>query len=153
MHRSESVGAIVLLSFSIFVCYQASRYPLGTIGKIGPGFLPFYMGVLLAALSTIILLRVLLGPIEKDVPPWKNTTKKKALRVICVFLCMVAYAFLLKRLGFPVTTFLFTLTLLKLAESYSWVASTLIAMAASLANYLIFSLWLQGQFPKGWLGI
>jgi hypothetical protein len=135
------------------VCYQANRYPLGTISKIGPGFLPFYMGILLAALSVIILLRVLLGPIEKDVPPWKNITKKKALRVIGVLICMVAYAFLLKKFGFPVTTFLFTLTLLKLAESYSWIASTLIAMAASLGNYLIFSLWLQGQFPKGWLGI
>lgn len=150
---SDSISAIVLLSFSIAICYQASRYPLGTISKIGPGFLPLYMGIALAVLSIIILLGTLLRPIEGGSSPWNNMIRKKASRVISVFLCMVAYAFLIGRLGFPITTFLFTLTLFKFVESYNLVPSILGALAASIVNYLIFSLWLQCQFPKGWLGI
>ncbi len=153
MHRWDSAVAAVLLSFAIFVCVQASRYPFGDISEIGPAFLPFYLGLLLAALSTAILLRALLSPVEKDSTPLKNIAGKRVLRVVGVFFSMVAYAFFLKRLGFPVTTFLFTLGLLRLAESYRWLTSTLIATAASIGSYVIFSLWLQGQFPKGWLGL
>ncbi len=153
MRRSDSISAIVLLSFSLAVCYQSSRYPFGTISKIGPGFVPFYMGIALAALSMIILLRALLRPIEEGFTPWNHMSGCKALRVLVVFFCTVAYAFLLKNVGFPISTFLFTLTLFKFVESYRPIPSILGAVAASIANYLIFSLWLQCQFPKGWLGI
>jgi len=153
MHRSDSAGAVVLLSFALFVCYQAGRYPLGTIGKIGPGFLPLYLGILLAALAVIILLRSLFAAAEIGAPAWKGITVRKILRVASVLLCAAAYTFLLNKLGFLVATFLFTLILLKIAESYSWLASVLIAGTASAGNFLIFRVWLQGQFPKGWLGI
>ncbi len=153
MRRSDSISAVILLSFSIAVCYQSSRYPFGTISKIGPGFMPFYMGIALAALSIIILLRTLLRPTEEGSASWNQMTGRKALRVLMVFFCTVAYAFVLKNLGFPITTFLFTLILFKFVESYGSVPSILGAMAASIGNYLIFTLWLQCQFPKGWLGI
>ena len=153
MHRSDSACAVVLLSFALFVCYQAGRYPLGTIGKIGPGFLPLYLGILLAALAVIILLRSLFAATETGTPAWKGITVRKILRVASVLLCTAAYTFFLNKLGFLVATFLFTLILLKIAESYSWLASVLIAGIASAGNFLIFRVWLQGQFPKGWLGI
>ena len=153
MHRWDSTVGAVLLSFAIFVCAKASGYPFGNFSEIGPAFLPFYLGVMLAVLSTAILLRAILSPGEKNSPPRKPIAGKRVLRVVGVFFSMVAYAFFLKRLGFPITTFLFTLGLLRLAESYRWLTSTLIATAASIGSYVIFSLWLQGQFPKGWLGL
>jgi len=66
---------------------------------------------------------------------------------------MVAYAFLVDKLGFPITTFCFILILFKVCESYRWVPAVLGALVASLGTYLIFGLWLQCQFPKGWFGI
>ena len=153
MRRSDSAGAVVLLSFALFVCYQAGRYPFGTLGKFGPGFLPLYLGILLAALAVIILIRALFAAAETGPPPWEGITARKVLRVVSVLLCTAAYTFFLNKLGFLVATFLFTLILLKIAESYSWLASVLIAGIASAGNFLIFQVWLQGQFPKGWLGI
>ncbi len=153
MHRSDSVCAVVLLSFALFVCYQAGGYPQGTLGKVGAGFLPFYLGILLAALAVIILLRAFFVREENEAPPWQGITARKVLRVVLVLLCAAAYTFFLNKLGFLVATFLFTLILLKIAESYSWLASFLIAGSASASNFLIFQVWLQGQFPKGWLGI
>ncbi len=153
MHRSDSVCAVVLLSFALFVCYQAGGYPQGTLGKVGAGFLPYYLGILLAALALIILLRALFAAAETGAPPWEGITVRKVLRVVFVLLCTAAYTFFLDKLGFLVATFLFTLILLKIAESYSWLASFLIAGSASAGNFLIFRVWLQGQFPKGWLGI
>lgn len=157
MNRKESISAILLLSFSAAVMYQASRYPFGTVSRVGPAFMPFYLGLALAALSLIILIKALLRPTQEDGRTPESTkstsTKIKILRVVLVFLFLVTYAFLLGRLGFPITTFLFTLALFKFVESYGWVSSTLGALATSFVNYLVFSVWLQCQFPKGFLGI
>jgi putative tricarboxylic transport membrane protein len=111
------------------------------------------LGILLASLAVIILLRTFFVTEESEASPWRGITVRKILRVVFVLLCTAAYTFLLNKLGFLVATFLFTLILLKIAESYSWLASFLIAGSASAGNFLIFRVWLQGQFPKGWLGI
>ena len=153
LDRKESVSAIVLLSFSLAVCFQAVRYPLGSISKMGPGFLPFYSGLALAALSLGILLHALLTPGRKVPEPTEGSRTRNILKVGAVFFSMGAYAFLLDKLGFPITTFFFTLILFKFCESYRWIPALLGALVASLGTYLIFGLWLQCQFPKGWLGI
>jgi putative tricarboxylic transport membrane protein len=153
LDRKESVSAIVLLSFSLAVCFQAVRYPFGSISRIGPGFLPFYASLALAALSLVILLQALLAPGRKEPEPNGGSRRRNILKVGAVFFSMVAYAFLLDKLGFPITTFLFTLILFKFCESYRWMPAILGGLIASLGNYLVFGLWLQCQFPKGWLGI
>jgi len=121
------------------------------VSKVGPGFLPFYLGLILAGLSVILLLKAILAPEpEKEKEP---LVMGKMLRVVSVFFSMVAYAFLLSRLGFPITTFLFTLVLFKFAESYKWMPALLGALATSIINHFVFGVWLQCQFPTGWLGM
>jgi putative tricarboxylic transport membrane protein len=153
MKRKEAISAIVLLSFSIAISYQAGHYPFGTVSKVGPGFVPFYLGIVLAVLSISILIKTILKPKEEGRPAEGASGKRKLVRVFLVFFSMAAYAFLIDKLGFPITTFLFTLVLFKFIESYGWVSSTLGALGTSLGNYLIFDLWLQCQFPKGFWGI
>lgn len=153
MNRKEAISAIVLLSFSIAICFQAGRYPFGTVSKVGPGFVPFYLGIVLAVLSIIILIKTVVRSEEEGIPGGDALGKRKFTRVFLVFFSMVAYAFLIDKLGFPMTTFFFTLVLFKFIESYGWVSSTLGALGTSLGNYLIFDLWLQCQFPKGFWGI
>jgi hypothetical protein len=151
MNRKQSLSAIVLLTFSLAISFQASRYPFGTVSKVGPGFLPFYLGLVLAGLSVILLLKAMLAPDPEEAKA--PLTMGKMLRVISVFFSMVAYAFLLSRLGFPITTFIFTLVLFKFAESYRWVPAVLGALATAVVNYFVFGVWLQCQFPAGWLGV
>jgi putative tricarboxylic transport membrane protein len=153
MDRKASGSAIVLLSFSLAVCFQAARYPFGSISRIGPGFLPFYASLALAALSLVILLQALLAPGRKEPELISGSRRRNILKVGAVIFSMAAYAFLLDKLGFPITTFFFTLILFKFCESYRWMPALLGGLIASMGNYLIFSLWLQCQFPKGWLGI
>jgi len=153
MKRKETISAIVLLTFSVAISYQASHYPFGTVSKVGPGFVPFYLGIVLAVLSIIILIKTILRSKEEGCPAGDALGKRKFIRVFLVFFSMVAYAFLIEKLGFPITTFLFTLVLFKFIESYGWVSSTLGALGTSIGNYLIFDLWLQCQFPKGFWGI
>jgi hypothetical protein len=135
------------------ISFQASRYPFGTVSKVGPGFLPFYLGIVLAVLAIIILIKTILRPMEEGLPEKGVLGKRKLVRVFFVFFSMAAYAFLMGKLGFPITTFIFTFVLFKFIESYGWVSSTWGALATSIGNYLIFDLWLQCQFPSGFWGI
>jgi len=154
MKSKGLISAIVLLSFSIGICYQASRYPFGTVSKIGPGFFPFYLSIALAALSFIILIRAILRGAEEVSPSATGSiTKEKALRVILVLIFSLLYTWAMGRLGFPIATFLFIVGVFKFVESYSWFLSILGAVSISLSSYLLFGVWLQCQFPKGWLGI
>jgi hypothetical protein len=131
---------------------KASRYPFGNLNRIGPGFVPFYLGLVLIALSIIILLKAIIEPMQGG--NTQNTLmKEKVFRVASVFFSMAAYAFFIGRLGFPITTFLFVFGLFRIAEGYKWIPSIVGALTTTICNYLVFDLWLQCQFPKGWLGI
>jgi hypothetical protein len=151
MNRPSFVATIILLLFSIAFCSQASRYPFGTIKRIGPGFFPFYVGIVLLVLSLLILAQGVLRPTASTQS--NGMTQKKALRITIVLFSLLAYTFLIDKLGFLITTFLFTFTLFKFFGSYRWGFSILGSLIASIANYIIFGIFLHCQFPKGWLGI
>jgi hypothetical protein len=153
INRSDCVSSIVLIVFSVAVCYQASQYPFGEIRRIGPGFVPFYSGMILGLLSLCIFLRSLLHRIQESPIPLEKLTRTKLVRVFSVLFLMLAYPFLISRLGFFLTTFLFCLIVFKYVESFKWTASLFGALGTSIFMYLVFSFWLQCQFPKGWLGI
>ena len=90
LDRKESISAIVLLFFSLAVCFQAVRYPFGSISKMGPGFLPFYSGLALAALSLGILLHALLASGRKEPGLTEGLKRRNILKVGAVFFSMVA---------------------------------------------------------------
>lgn len=152
MNRKEIISAIVLLSFAAFIGYNAGRYPFGSLSRIGPGFFPFYLSMALAAVSLVILTKTILNPAKDVSTPAGFLTKEKALRVALLLTLVIVYLWSMGRLGFPIATFLFILALFKFVESFSWTSSVLGALAISIGNYLLFGVWLQCQFPKGWLG-
>jgi hypothetical protein len=52
-HRDYYAGALLLL-IGLSTVYQSSRYDVGTLAEIGPGFFPMVMGVILAACGLAI---------------------------------------------------------------------------------------------------
>jgi len=153
MNLKEIISAGTLLLFSALVFFYAHRYPLGTLTRIGPGFLPFSLSVALAGLSLTILIKAILVG-EKGISAGGTTLERRQiLRVLLLLSVVVIYVLGTAKLGFPMATFLFVLVLFKFAESYSWPLSVLGALLISVANYLVFVVWLQCQFPKGWFGV
>jgi hypothetical protein len=55
MRRTDlSAGAIVTAT-GLFLAYEASGYPLGTMHRIGPGAFPMLLGLVLAGLGAALL--------------------------------------------------------------------------------------------------
>lgn len=66
---------------------------------------------------------------------------------------LLAYIFVLEKLGFLVTTFLFLIVTLLGFKPRKFVSSLLVAFFTVVISYLVFSVWLKVQLPKGILGI
>jgi putative tricarboxylic transport membrane protein len=74
---------------------------------------------------------------------------KKFLNPLLAVISLLVYIVLLEPLGFLLTTFLFLLLLFKLSEPKRWLAPLIFSVTAAILSYLLFSVWLQCQFPRG----
>ncbi len=134
------------------VCYGGYDLELGTLRDPGSGFMFFWVGIIMTALSATILIRALKMKDggERVSILGKEIRWKKILAVLAV-LFLYAYAF--TSLGFILTTGLLLLFLFKAIEPQKWSWAVLGAIVSTLSAYGVFQLWLGSQLPRGLLGI
>jgi len=146
----DLVSALFWLAVAIFAAVQGLTLKLGTLQQPGPGFFPFWGGVVLALLSLVLIVKSI-GLKSPDhgsaVPP----ARPESSRLFVVAGAILGYVLLLERVGFVVVTFAFLLLLFRL-ERRSWAVSALTAGAGAAASWVLFQLWLKTQLPVGPLG-
>jgi hypothetical protein len=148
MSRKDIFSAVAFLVFSLAFGLQTCMYPLGDLKRVGPGFFPLVLAILLGLLSLILFLVALPHREEKKKSPWPEQWGG----VVGVLLSLFAYGFLLQYLGFTLTTFLFSLTLLKYGYPGKWLWPIGGALATTFFTLLIFKVWLGTPFPTGIIG-
>ena len=79
-------------------------------------------------------------------PLWKNVSWGKALIVV---VSLLAYALLMKPLGFFLCTLLFIGFLLRAVVPQKWVVVIMGAILTAMGTYGLFEIWLKAQLPKG----
>jgi putative tricarboxylic transport membrane protein len=142
----DLTSALFWLAIAIFFSIEAPTHlKLGTLHQPGPGFFPFWAGVVLGLLSLVLIFNSL-----------KNREKLslsglKSWKLLLVAGALLAYLLLLETLGFVTITFLFLFLLLRL-EYKGWMFSAASALAGAVASYAIFQLWLKTQLPAGPFG-
>ncbi len=151
MNKHGRITALVWLGFAVCICVESIRLPLGSFHDPGPGFLPLLVGLALAALSLISFRQAGRAGAADSRSSWFSPEKWKNL--VWVLLALFAYVAVLSSLGFLLSTFLFLTFLFRAGvEPIGWRWSVGGSVAASLACYVVFELWLQTQLPKGILG-
>jgi putative tricarboxylic transport membrane protein len=152
MGRTETIGGVFWLLFSLFISYESYRLGLAKVNQPGPGFLFFWTGIVVAILSIIVIVRsfsVKASEEEKEAAAEKQRLTKIAPVLIALFL----YALLIEWLGFIVVTLLLFLFILGVVEKKKWLFTPAGSVAVTLFAYLIFEVALQSQLPKGLLGL
>ncbi|HEU5319575.1 MAG TPA: tripartite tricarboxylate transporter TctB family protein [Methylomirabilota bacterium] len=147
MRRADrAAGALLLLLGLGFTATAVLRYPYQSPNGPGAGFLPFWLGLVLAALAVALLAGARRG---EDAPwlPAGRDRRRLAARLAASVLLLVG----LPVLGMALATALFLAALLRF-ERHSWPATLGIAAGVSLVNYLVFAWWLRVPFPTGLLG-
>jgi putative tricarboxylic transport membrane protein len=155
MEKTQShynrIAAIFFLIVGIFFFLYARSVEIGSWNEPGPGFLPFWAGLTLSAMS-IALLWGSYGKKAWAVRPSFFPKGDSWKRVLLTFLSLIAYNLLLNPLGFAFTTFLFLAFLVKFIFPQTWRRTLLVAVLGSVMARLLFINFLETQLPKGFLG-
>lgn len=146
--NNDQVCAIVWLGIGVAIVIASVQYSLGTLNSPGIGFLPFLSGL---AISFFSLIGIIISTVKKRQgigwkPLWKGVNWEKTLNVI---VSLLAYALLMKPLGFFLCTILFIGFLLRAIVPQNWVVVIIGAILTAVGAYGIFEIWLKSQLPKG----
>jgi hypothetical protein len=142
-------GAALLVLGIAFSAGALTHYAYWGENGPGPAFLPFWLGLAMAVLASILLLGAVRSGDRGE--PW--LPRGEGLRrLVLVFGISVALVALLKVLGMAVGTVLFLVVLLRGLDRQPWHVTVAVSLAVAAVNYLIFIHWLKVPMPVGVLG-
>ncbi len=116
----------------------------------GSGFLPFWLSLVLAGLSLLLILNGLRRPTGQDSRiAWPSGRGLGWIAATTV--ALLAYPFLVPIIGYILSTFAFIFVLVYLLGSYRWYTSASLSLGLAVGLYLIFQAWLAMELPTGLL--
>ncbi|EHK66580.1 tripartite tricarboxylate transporter TctB family protein [Achromobacter arsenitoxydans] len=123
---------------------QATQYSMGSAARMGPGYFPFWLGIVLALMGATVLLGALSPKAQS------TTISRYDFRILFLVIGSVAlYGFSLRYLGLYISVFLLVLISSYASHEFNWkvaVANGLFLVAFSYIAFirglgLIFPLW------------
>ena len=150
MRSADRIAGAALLALGVaFSAGALTHYAYWGENGPGPAFLPFWLGLSMALLATILLVGAIRSSDSGD--PW--LPRGDGLRrLLLVFGISVAFVALLNVLGMALGTVLFLIALLRGVDRQPWHVTVAVALAVAAVNYLIFAYWLRVPMPVGVLG-
>jgi putative tricarboxylic transport membrane protein len=153
MKKADRIFGVIGLGLSLWCYLESTRLTYKTEFTPGPGFMPFWVGVVLALLSCYLLFDSFIRkPSGKDDAKLLPATHA-LLRVGAILLSLVIATAVMSYLGFPLTLVLLTMAILRFLERYSIVKSVGYGIAYAAVTWFMFEYILSMGFPKGFLGI
>jgi len=151
VRTADIFSSLFWMAISLGICLGGHDLGLGSLTNPGGGFMFFWVGVIMAGLSGIVLIQAAREKaVRGDMKAlWAGTSFKK---IIAVMAALFTYTYLLNPLGFILATTLLMIFLFKAVEPQRWSMAILGAVVSTLAAYGVFRLWLQCQLPLGLLG-
>jgi hypothetical protein len=150
MKTLDQTSSLFWLLVSVSVFIGSLRLGIGTLHNPGMGFFTFGASGILGILSLILFLQAFLQKKEVKTPPFFAGPLWK--RIILVVIVLIAYSWLMSVLGYLISTFLLMTTLLLILERKKIVFVFVSSILATVVTYLVFSKWLNCQFPDGLFG-
>lgn len=148
MRNTDQSSSLFWIAVGIGIAIRSIKYGLGTFHEPGPGFITFFAGAILTFLSLALFFS-----------SFSDQEKRGGLRslwaglevgkVLYVILLLVAYALLLKSIGFLISTFFLLSLLFRVKGNYRVRTILFMSLLVTAVSYVIFEIWLKAQLPKG----
>lgn len=148
MKKIDRFGGVFWLIFGIFICIISFRLGIGNFHKPAAGFTPLLAGIILIVSGLILILSTFSRQFldeKMDGIIGKEGRRDPLLALSALF----GYVFLLESIGFIITSFIFLVFLFKIKNPKRWGVPLFLAISTVVVSYLVFSVWLKLQFPKG----
>jgi putative tricarboxylic transport membrane protein len=151
VRSADRVIAALLLAFAVaFSAGAIKTYQWWGSGGPGPAFMPFWLGLVMAALALGMLIRSLK---QRDPGPAWLPHGAGLADLLVVLGATIAFVALLDFLGMVIGTALYLAVLVRYLGKHAWWVTLAIALGAAGFNWLVFVHWLRVPFPEGKLWI
>jgi hypothetical protein len=139
----ETIGGVLMLLLGIASAWGGSRYSIGTLSRMGPGFFPLALGLILAATGIVLIALAWVAAPEaprKLLPPeWRGW--------LCIVLAVIAFGVIGRHGGLVPATFA-TVFIAALGERQNSLKNAVLLGLLMVAFCLLVFIWgLQIQFP------
>ena len=155
MRIGNLIFALVLEGLGIWIIVDSYRMGLKTLKDPGPGLFPLVLGVLLCLLSLPSCVQSLKS-IRLETSETKGDQvirRGKNLKIIFVIVLLTGYFVFLPALGFLPTTLIFLYGLFLMGYPRRWLFVLTVSLIAVILAHVIFSIFLNTPFPKGFLDL
>jgi len=139
-HPKDFWAGVLFIVLGGGACLIALDYSFGTAGRMGPGYFPRALGLLLALLGLILLLRSFKLVGEKISFP---TLMPLGIVLLSVFVFGIAVNFL----GLVIATILLVLIASMASHEYRWKESMIASIALAIFVVIAFRYGLKLQLP------
>jgi hypothetical protein len=114
--------------------WGATTYSFGSSARPGPGFFPFGLGLLMAALGGLVLFKALVIETEDGEPIGAWAFKP----LIIVMLSVSVFGFLLPRLGMALSLPILIVMVSLAGDEFHWKDAVISVVVLTLGSWLIF---------------
>ena len=143
IRNQRDFGAgIMYMVIGLFFTFIATQYQMGTAAKMGPGYFPFYLGVLMTLLGLLVFVKSFSAKAAIESIPKFNWRI-----IIQITGSVVLYGLLLPRMGFLVAVVVLVFVSASASKEFTWKGTTINAAFLVAFTYSVFVLGLKLQFP------
>lgn len=132
----------MFIALGIGFAVHATRYSMGSAARMGPGYFPFWLGVVLAFIGSIVLI----GSLSRGAA--RATVSRFDFRIVALIVgSVVLYGVALQPLGLYLSVFLLVVISSVASHEFNWKVAVANGAFLVLFSYLAFILGLGLIFP------
>ncbi len=146
MKKADIVAALMIVPMCLYVFYESGKWPVeATIGT--STLIPRGVAACVLFAAGMLLFRALKG---RALTLESKLEGKDLRRVSAVVILTGGYVFVVERVGFIGTTFLYILLFVWVLGERRWYRLIPIAIVVPVVAYVIFNKILNVPLPQGW---
>jgi len=139
--RDDLFAGAIFIGIGAFFCIESLNYDLGSPLRMGPGFLPLALGVLLSTLGLAVAIAGLRNPRDAtgDPPSWRA--------IILILGAIGLFGFTIRGIGFVPGVFTVAFLSAFASRLTNWFGAAVIATGLTVLSTLVFIIGLRLQVP------
>jgi hypothetical protein len=141
-NKQDFWSGLLYFGCGLFFAGFATSYSMGTAAKMGPGYFPFWLGVMLCMIGAYVALTSIKKTAEQtEVEPfdWKT--------ILTILGGVVAFGLLLQPMGLYVALFALIIISAFASHEFSWKGTLINAAVLLILCSAVFVYALKLQFP------
>lgn len=141
-NRQDFWSGAMFVAIGLGFAWKATSYQMGTAARMGPGYFPFWLGMVLALIGVIVLL----GSISKRAT--ETHVDKFDWRIVGLVVgSVILYGFILRPLGVYLSVAILVIVSSLASHEFSWKVSVCNAIFLVVFSYFAFIRGLGLIFP------